>query len=398
MEDIDYLLISSSDKEYENLERDPLYQLYKKQTEEPSLPFPTPSDNVKPQLKPENHIDIYQQLTSGERAILKDLCLNLHAVLKSGVYRCSNSAELKPNANMMAKITKTTDGDHPYSQFAKEVNVLKQLKDLSVTRFIYAKQYSDFQLDIVVTEFYPGGTLTESIRSKKMCSLLAMSVTFFSLCATLRDIHIRKIVHRDINTDNILMKLSGQPVFSGFHSAVQLQGEDNLVYGVVGKSPFIAPEIKENTKGHHNGFKADVYSLGMVLLKLLFPVDFEATPREMLDVLHNANIPNDSILSVFHTISYHIRDVHQSFEEAFQIDTLKEFELIDSIFLSHVDDIMSELGILEDQKPIVSSSQQEKEEMLPHSISPDLSTLEKLLEELSPTATTSTRESISPVS
>ncbi|GFO36794.1 serine/threonine-protein kinase ste20 [Plakobranchus ocellatus] len=310
MEDIDYLLISSSDNDYKNLERDPLYQLYKKQTEEAALPPPPPpSDNVKPQLKPENHIDIYQQLTSGERAILKDLCLNIHEVLQSGVYRCSNSAELKPNANMMVKITKTTDGDHPYSQFAKEVNVLKQLKDLSVTRFIYAKQYSDFQLDLVVTEFYPGGTLTEAIRSKKMCNLLAMSVTFFSLCATLRDIHIRKIVHRDINTDIILMKLSGQPVFSGFHSAVQLQGEDNLVYGVAGTSPFIAPEIKENKKGHHNGFKADVYSLGIVLLKLLFPVNFEATQREMLDVLHKANIPNDSILSVFQDLTKNLVEI-----------------------------------------------------------------------------------------
>ncbi|GFO42856.1 tigger transposable element-derived protein 1-like [Plakobranchus ocellatus] len=98
-------------------------------------------------------------------------------------------------------------------------------------------------------------------------------------------------------------------------------------------------------------------------------------------------------------MSDHSRDVKQSFEKGFQKDTLKEFELIDPSFLAHVDDIMSELGLIEDAKPNASSSvtltRPETEKMLPRLSSPDLSSLFK---ELSPTVTTSTTESISPVS
>ncbi|GFO28073.1 hypothetical protein PoB_005457800 [Plakobranchus ocellatus] len=98
-------------------------------------------------------------------------------------------------------------------------------------------------------------------------------------------------------------------------------------------------------------------------------------------------------------MSDHSRENHQSFEKVFQKDTIKEFELIDPSFLAHVDDIMSELGLIEDDKPNASSSvtltQPEAEEMLPRLLSPDLASL---LEELSPTVTAFTTESISTVS
>ncbi|GFO46940.1 hypothetical protein PoB_007344500 [Plakobranchus ocellatus] len=98
-------------------------------------------------------------------------------------------------------------------------------------------------------------------------------------------------------------------------------------------------------------------------------------------------------------MSDHSRDVRQSFEKVFQKDTITEFDLIDPSFLAHVDDIMSELGLIEDDKPNASSSvtlaQPETEEMLPRILSPDLASL---LEELSPTVTASTTESISTVS
>ncbi|GFO37327.1 hypothetical protein PoB_006383200 [Plakobranchus ocellatus] len=60
---------------------------------------------------------------------------------------------------------------------------------------------------------------------------------------------------------------------------------------------------------------------------------------------------------------------------------------------------MSELGLIEDDKPNASSSvtltKPETEEMLPRLLSPDLASL---LEELSPTVTDSTTESISTLS
>ncbi|GFO44181.1 hypothetical protein PoB_007068600 [Plakobranchus ocellatus] len=55
-------------------------------------------------------------------------------------------------------------------------------------------------------------------------------------------------------------------------------------------------------------------------------------------------------------MSGHSRDVHQSVEKSFQTDTLEEFELLDQSYFSHIDDIMSKLGILEENQPSVSSS------------------------------------------
>ncbi|GFO35177.1 hypothetical protein PoB_006168200 [Plakobranchus ocellatus] len=96
-------------------------------------------------------------------------------------------------------------------------------------------------------------------------------------------------------------------------------------------------------------------------------------------------------------MSDHSRDVHQSFEKVFQKDTLKEFELTDPSFLAHVHDIMSGLGMIEDDKPNASSSVTltQPETELPRLLSPGLSSL---LEELSPTLTASKTESLSTVS
>ncbi|GFO23144.1 hypothetical protein PoB_004964900 [Plakobranchus ocellatus] len=69
-------------------------------------------------------------------------------------------------------------------------------------------------------------------------------------------------------------------------------------------------------------------------------------PPNHISLVDRLSIPRTSFPLL--TMSDNSRDVHQFFREAFQKDTLEEFELIDQSFLFRVDDILSELGILED--------------------------------------------------
>ncbi|GFO23149.1 hypothetical protein PoB_004965400 [Plakobranchus ocellatus] len=83
-------------------------------------------------------------------------------------------------------------------------------------------------------------------------------------------------------------------------------------------------------------------------------------------------------------------DVHESFETAFQSDGMEELKFIDLPFLSHVDDILNELVVLQDNLSILSSSliltvPESTELSHSHPISLDLSILYEILEH-SPTS------------
>ena len=71
------------------------------------------------------------------------------------------------------------------------------------------------------------------------------------------------IVHRDIKTSNILIDSMFVSKITDFGESVDRADREQL--GIVGTPKFVAPEVM---KGLNYGFKADVYSYGIVLVSL----------------------------------------------------------------------------------------------------------------------------------
>ncbi|GFN80930.1 hypothetical protein PoB_000743600 [Plakobranchus ocellatus] len=98
-------------------------------------------------------------------------------------------------------------------------------------------------------------------------------------------------------------------------------------------------------------------------------------------------------------MSDHSSDVQQSVEKGFQKDNLEELESIDPSILFHVDEIMNKLCTLENKQHIENSSLiLAAPGVAEDSYSYPISNLDKILQDLSQTATISTKESISSAS
>jgi 5'-AMP-activated protein kinase catalytic alpha subunit len=87
-------------------------------------------------------------------------------------------------------------------------------------------------------------------------------------------IHSKKILHRDIKLDNILLDGKGNVKIADFGVSKQVKAGE-VMYEQSGTPAYIAPEIIKD-KGY-KGFKADLWSAGVVLFAMLYgTVPFKA--------------------------------------------------------------------------------------------------------------------------
>ena len=119
----------------------------------------------------------------------------------------------------------------------------------------------------IVMEYIKGQTLKDLI--KKRGALYYPEAVFImkQLCAAIMEAHRNGIIHRDIKSQNILIKDDGTAKVVDFgialaHNAQDITSED----AVVGSVHYMAPE---HAKGEVANMQSDIYSLGIVFYELL---------------------------------------------------------------------------------------------------------------------------------
>jgi len=121
----------------------------------------------------------------------------------------------------------------------------------------------------VVYEYAPKGDLfdyfilpNESALKEKYAKIL-----FKRILKGVQAMHNIKICHRDIKLENILFDENFNPKICDFGFAIPVN-EERKLKGRCGTRGFAAPEIFKNIDGY-NGIKADIFSLGVTLLRLV---------------------------------------------------------------------------------------------------------------------------------
>ncbi|CAO2170764.1 unnamed protein product [Urochloa humidicola] len=164
------------------------------------------------------------------------------------------------------------------SAFAQEVAVWHKLDHPNVTKFIGAimgardlnVQTETGHLGMpsniccVVVEYLPGGALKNFLiknRRRKLAFKVVVQIAL-DLARGLCYLHSKKIVHRDVKTENMLLDKTRTVKIADFGVARVEASNPGDMTGETGTLGYMAPEV---LNGHPYNRKCDVYSFGICL-------------------------------------------------------------------------------------------------------------------------------------
>ncbi|XP_067841974.1 serine/threonine-protein kinase Nek5-like [Heptranchias perlo] len=148
----------------------------------------------------------------------------------------------------------------------KEVILLGKMKHPNIVTFL--DSFEERQNLYIVMEYCDGGDLMRRINMQRGVCFGEEQVLdwFVQICLGMKHIHDRKILHRDIKTQNIFLCNKGVTVKLGdFGIARMLNNTMELAHTCIGTPYYLSPEICEN-RPYNN--KTDIWSLGCVLYEL----------------------------------------------------------------------------------------------------------------------------------
>jgi len=144
-----------------------------------------------------------------------------------------------------------------------EIEMLSRLRHPFINQILDSFE-TDTHIFIVVE--YICGDLLGFIRKRGKLSETVSKIIFKQLIEGLKYIHRKKIVHRDIKLDNILIDLTNTIKICDFGVSRKIS-PDEVMHEHCGTPAYIAPEIFENQG--YTGFQCDVWSAGVTLYYIL---------------------------------------------------------------------------------------------------------------------------------
>ena len=152
-----------------------------------------------------------------------------------------------------------------------EAQILSQLTHPNIVRVFEVNEFSknDVKYYFMTMSFVSGESLTQLLRRKIQLDVPVASSIIVDILSGLCAVHENEptVVHRDINTDNILLSYDGmkpQGMLGDFGIARSLKQIDKLI-GAGGRYFYFAPECFWDCYLP----SSDVFSLGIVFYKIL---------------------------------------------------------------------------------------------------------------------------------
>jgi tRNA A-37 threonylcarbamoyl transferase component Bud32 len=150
------------------------------------------------------------------------------------------------------------------SLFLKETLLAKRLTHPNITQVYDAA--TDDERAYIVMEYAKEGSLERFCTPDTLLPSVRVAHLLESCCDALSYANAHGVIHRDLKPHNILMSASGEAKVSDFGVAFSNLAFDSTRSMVVGSPAYMAPEQLE---GKPASMKSDMYSLGIVLYKML---------------------------------------------------------------------------------------------------------------------------------
>lgn len=158
--------------------------------------------------------------------------------------------------------------DQEKRETIKEAKILEALKHPNIIKFREVYKTKRGKLCIVM-DYADGGDLALSIKEKKnnkgYFEEKEILDWFTQLCLALKHVHDRKIIHRDIKSQNVFLMKDKSIKMGDFGIARVLASTKEKAKTVIGTPYYLSPEIIENKP---YCFKSDIWSLGILLYEM----------------------------------------------------------------------------------------------------------------------------------
>jgi serine/threonine protein kinase len=179
-----------------------------------------------------------------------------------GVVYKAEDTKLKRTVALKFLPQRLSSNDQDKERFLQEAQSASALNHPNVCT-IYDIQELDGQTFIVM-EFVDGKTLREAKHAISMKQAVAVSA---QIAEGLAAAHEKGIVHRDIKSDNIMVRPDGRVQIMDFGLA-KLQGASSLTKAgsTIGTTAYMSPE---QVRGEEADHRTDIFALGVVMYELL---------------------------------------------------------------------------------------------------------------------------------
>jgi eukaryotic-like serine/threonine-protein kinase len=175
-------------------------------------------------------------------------------------------------------------------RFRQEARAVAKLSHPNVVAVIDAGE--DGGHPYIVFEYVEGETLKQRINRVGALDAQEALAYAIEIARGLTVAHARKMIHRDIKPQNVLIDSEGRAKLTDFGISRQLEQDGMTATGrVLGTTDYVAPE---QAMGHPVDQRSDVYSLGVVLYEMLVgQVPFHADSQVGVAMKHvNEELPD----------------------------------------------------------------------------------------------------------
>jgi tRNA A-37 threonylcarbamoyl transferase component Bud32 len=175
-------------------------------------------------------------------------------------------------------------------RFRQEARAVAKLSHPNVVSVIDAGE--DGGHPYIVFEYVEGETLKQRINRVGALDPQEALAYAIEIARGLTVAHARRMVHRDIKPQNVLIDSEGRAKLTDFGISRQLEQDGMTATGrVLGTTDYVAPE---QAMGHGVDPRSDVYSLGVVLYEMLIgQVPFHADSQVGVAMKHvNEELPD----------------------------------------------------------------------------------------------------------
>jgi len=177
-----------------------------------------------------------------------------------------------------------------------ETNLMRKLNHPNITKIL--ETFEDDKYILIIMEYINGGNLFSFVKKRRKLSEKISKFLFRQIILGIQHIHSKKIVHRDIKLENILIDLNNRIKICDFGIGIMLDSEEELIHEQCGTPMYMAPEIILNSKKEgYKGYPVDIWSAGIALYIMLsgtLPFLYKNNKSEKNEIDNSVSLSNNN--------------------------------------------------------------------------------------------------------